>query len=47
MKRHALILSAGLALVTASVADTQESGHLSADHLKQATPLIHWPQPLL
>ena len=46
MKRHALILSAGLALLTASVADAQESGHLSADYLKQATPLIHWPQGL-
>ena len=46
MKRHALILSAGLALLTASVADAQESGHLSEDYLKQATPLIHWPQGL-
>ena len=43
---HALLLSAGLALLTASVADAQESGHLSADYLKQATPLIHWPQGL-
>jgi hypothetical protein len=36
MQRHALILSACLAL----------SGHLSADYLEQATPLIHWPQGL-
>ena len=35
MKRHALILSAGLALLTGSMADA-----------KQATPLIHWPQGL-
>jgi uncharacterized protein YndB with AHSA1/START domain len=46
MKRHTLILSAGLALLMASVADAQESGHLSAGYLKQATPLIHWPQGL-
>jgi hypothetical protein len=46
MKRNALILSAGLALLTASVAHAQESGRLSADYLKQATPLIHWPQGL-
>jgi uncharacterized protein YndB with AHSA1/START domain len=46
MKRHALILSAGLALLTASVTDAQESGRLSADYLKQAIPLIHWPQGL-
>jgi hypothetical protein len=44
MKRHALILSAGLALLTAPLAEAQESGHLSADSLKQATTLIHWPQ---
>jgi len=47
MKRNALILGAGSALLTASVAaHAQESGHLSADYLKQATPLIHWPQGL-
>jgi hypothetical protein len=28
------------------VAAAQESGHLSADYLKQATPLIHWSQGL-
>ena len=47
MKRNTLILGAGSALLTASVAaHAQESGHLSADYLKQATPLIHWPQGL-
>ena len=47
MKRNALILGAGSALLTASVAaHAQESGHLSADYLKQATRLIHWPQGL-
>jgi uncharacterized protein YndB with AHSA1/START domain len=46
MKRYALILIAGLALFTASVAHSQESGRLSAYYLKQATPLIHWPQGL-
>ena len=39
MKKHALILSTGLALLTASRADAQESGRLSADYLKEATPL--------
>ena len=47
MKRHALILSAGLALLTASTAHAQESSRLSADYLRQATPLIHWPQGLV
>jgi uncharacterized protein YndB with AHSA1/START domain len=47
MKRNALILGAGLALLMASVAaHAQESGSLSADYLKQATRLIHWPQGL-
>jgi hypothetical protein len=46
MKRNVLILSAGLTLLVASVAHAQESGRLSADYLKQATPLIHWPQGL-
>jgi hypothetical protein len=46
MKKQALILSAGLALLTASVADAQESVHLAADYLEQATSLIHWPQGL-
>src|SRR5271154_2543779 len=47
MKRNALILGTGLALLMTSVAaHSQESGRLSADYLKQATPLIHWPQGL-
>jgi uncharacterized protein YndB with AHSA1/START domain len=46
MKRNALILSAGLALLTASAAHAQESGRLSADYLRQATPRINWPQGL-
>jgi hypothetical protein len=47
MKRNALILGVGLALLTASTAHAQESSRLSADYLRQATPLIHWPQGLV
>ena len=46
MKRNALILGAGLALLTALTAHSQESSRLSAEYLRQATPLIHWPQGL-
>src|SRR5580698_10080508 len=47
MKKKTLILSTGLALLMASAAaNGQESGRLSAEYLKQATPLIHWPQGL-
>ena len=44
MKRNALILGAALALLTASAAHAQQSSRLSAEYLRQATPLIHWPQ---
>src|SRR5580692_12054933 len=37
---------AGVALLCVSTASAQESGHLSAEFLKQATPLIHWPKGL-
>ena len=43
---NTLILNTGLALVTASTIHAQESSLLSADYLKQATPLIHWPNGL-
>jgi hypothetical protein len=46
IKKNAFILNTGLALVMASTIHAQESSHLSADYLKQATPLIHWPKGL-
>jgi hypothetical protein len=46
MKRNALILAAALALLTASAAHAQESSRLSAEYLRQATPLTHWPPGL-
>jgi hypothetical protein len=39
--------ASGLALLTASTAHAQESSRLSAGYLRQATPLIHWPQGLV
>lgn len=41
-----LLAAAGIALLSVSPASAQESGHLSAEFLKQATPLIHWPKDL-
>src|ERR1700723_3858151 len=41
-----LLAAAGVALLCVSPAFAQESAHLSAEFLKQATPLIHWPQGL-
>jgi len=41
-----LFAGAGVALLCVSTASAQESGHLSAEFLKQATPLIHWPKGL-
>src|SRR3984957_16494673 len=38
--------AAGVALLCVSTASAQESGHLTAEFLKQATPLIHWPKGL-
>jgi uncharacterized protein YndB with AHSA1/START domain len=46
MKLTALIVGAGLALLAASGSYAQESSRLSANYLRQATPLIHWPQGL-
>jgi uncharacterized protein YndB with AHSA1/START domain len=46
MKKSLLILNTSLALVTASTLQAQEAIHLSAEYLKQATPLIHWPKDL-
>jgi uncharacterized protein YndB with AHSA1/START domain len=46
MKKDALVLAEGLVLFAASAAHGQESSRLSADYLRQATPLIHWPQGL-
>jgi uncharacterized protein YndB with AHSA1/START domain len=46
MKRNAPILAAALALLTASAAHAQESSRLSAEYLRQATPLTHWPPGL-
>ncbi len=37
---------ASLALLTTSAARAQQSSRLSANYLKQATPLIHWPRGL-
>src|SRR5271155_1891341 len=38
--------AAGDSPLCGSPASAQESGHLSAEFLKQATPLIHWPKGL-
>jgi hypothetical protein len=46
MNRNILTLFISWALLTLSAARAQEAGHLSAVYLKQATPLIHWPQGL-
>ncbi len=46
MKANGLVFGAGFALLAASMAHGQESGRLSAEYLRQATPLIHWPRDL-
>jgi Polyketide cyclase / dehydrase and lipid transport len=46
MKTSTLVLAVGLALLLPSAAHAQESSRLSAEYLRQATPLIHWPQGL-
>src|ERR1700692_4005346 len=38
--------AAGVAPLCVLPASAQESVHLSAEFLRQATPLIHWPQGL-
>ena len=45
-KSKILSVGTGLALIFASAVTAQESARLSADFLKQATPLIHWPKGL-
>jgi uncharacterized protein YndB with AHSA1/START domain len=46
MNANALVLGAALALLSTSAAPAQESSRLSAEYLRLATPLIHWPQGL-
>jgi uncharacterized protein YndB with AHSA1/START domain len=46
MKTNALVLTTSFILLAASAAHGQMSSRLSADYLRQATPLIHWPQGL-
>jgi uncharacterized protein YndB with AHSA1/START domain len=46
MKLTALIMVAGVTWLAASAAHAQESSHLSANYLREASPLIHWPQGL-
>ena len=47
MKRPFKLLgAAGVALLCVSPASAQESDNLSAEFLKQASPLIHWPKGL-
>jgi uncharacterized protein YndB with AHSA1/START domain len=46
MKRNMLALLRSRVLLAVSPAQAQESGHLSAAYLRQATPLIHWPPGL-
>jgi uncharacterized protein YndB with AHSA1/START domain len=46
MRRNMFVIWACLALLATSAAHAQQSGRLSANYLKQATPLIHWPPGL-
>ncbi|GLQ50042.1 SRPBCC family protein [Dyella flava] len=46
MKTNTWVLAASLAMLVASTAHGQESSRLSADDLRHATPLIHWPKGL-
>jgi hypothetical protein len=46
MKSTAPIVAAGLALLATSATAEPQSSRLSAEYLKQATPLIHWPKGL-
>jgi uncharacterized protein YndB with AHSA1/START domain len=41
-----LLAAAGVALLCVSPASAQESDKLSAEFLKQSSPLIHWPKGL-
>ena len=46
MNANAVVLGAALALLSTSAASAQESSRLSAEYLRLATPLIHWPRGL-
>ena len=46
MKLTVLVIGTGLVLLSASAALAQQSSRLSTQYLKQATPLIHWPEGL-
>jgi uncharacterized protein YndB with AHSA1/START domain len=46
MKLTALIVGAALVSLAARAAHAQEASHLSANYVRQATPLIHWPRGL-
>jgi uncharacterized protein YndB with AHSA1/START domain len=46
MKRNTFTRFISWSLLAISAARAQESVRLTADYLKQATPLIHWPQGL-
>jgi uncharacterized protein YndB with AHSA1/START domain len=46
MKIKALVPAATLMWLAASIAHGQASRRLSAEYLRQATPLIHWPKGL-
>jgi hypothetical protein len=46
MKLATFVVGTCLALFSASAALAQQSSHLSAQFLKQATPLMHWPKGL-
>src|SRR5271163_1976011 len=45
-RRFKFLAAAGVALLCVSPASAQESDKLSAEFLKQASPLIHWPKGL-
>jgi uncharacterized protein YndB with AHSA1/START domain len=46
MKINALVPAASLIWLAASAVHGQASSRLSAEYLRQATPLIHWPRGL-
>jgi uncharacterized protein YndB with AHSA1/START domain len=46
VKLTTFFVGTGLALFSGSAALAQQSSHLSAQYVKQATPLLHWPKGL-
>jgi hypothetical protein len=46
MKLNAMLIGAGITLLSASMVYAQEATRLSPEYLAQATTLIHWPQGL-